>query len=108
MMKRIIAAAVMACAFGTPSASHEFYDGWCCNGEDCAPYYGKVEKTRQGYYLPEFDTLIPYKNANGAMADAPIAGTRYNVPDGEAEYHICFWPPTSRNVRCFYARPGGV
>lgn len=88
--------------------AHDFYDPWCCDGKDCKPYTGTVEVTRQGYYLPEFDTLIPFKNAYGSLGMAEEAGTRYNVPEDAAQYHICFWPESSRKVRCFYAKPGGV
>lgn len=88
--------------------AHEFYDPWCCNGNDCKPYYGEVQTTPKGYYLPEFDTLIPYKAADGTSGYAEDKGTRYKVPDDAAQYHICVMPWEPTKVRCFYAKPGGV
>lgn len=93
---------------GSAVAAHEFYDPWCCNGKDCKPYTGKVEVTRQGYYVPEFNQLIPFKNAAGISKYAEEAGTRYSVPETEAQYHICMMPYDAGKIRCFYAKPGGV
>lgn len=88
--------------------AHEFYDAWCCDGRDCKAYHGKVEITPQGYYVPEFDQLIPYKDAAGAREYAEQAGTRYNVPETGPEYSICMMPHEVPKIRCFYAKPGGV
>jgi hypothetical protein len=87
---------------------HEFYEKWCCNGKDCKPYHGRVEVTPQGYYIPEFDTLVPFKNARGVEEYADQAGTRYDVPDDDAEYHMCVMPWEPTKIRCFYAKVGGT
>lgn len=92
----------------TRALAHEFYDPWCCNGKDCQPYHGEVQTLKDGYYLPEFDTLIPYKSADGTSGYAEEKGTRYKVPDDAAQYHICVMPWEPTKVRCFYAKPGGV
>lgn len=107
MLKRLLFVSVLTI---TPLAvaAHSFYDPWCCNMRDCKPYHGRVEETPKGYYLPEFGQVIPYKDAHGISRYAPEAGTRYNVPDGEAQYHICFLPGEPNKIRCFYAKKGGV
>lgn len=88
--------------------AHEFYDPWCCNGKDCTPYYGKVEETPKGYWIPEYNALVPYKQADGTTGYAEDKGTRYKVPDDEAKYHICVMPWEPTKLRCFYAKTGGV
>jgi hypothetical protein len=75
--------------------AHEFYDPWCCDGRDCAPYTGVVETTPEGFFIPEFNHLVPYNKA------------RYDMPgDDPNEFHLCEYPKGT--VRCFYVRPGGV
>lgn len=93
-----------------PLRAHDFYDPWCCNGEDCKPYHGVVETRPDGFYLPEFDVTIPYKDARGTMEYAETAGTRYDVPPDAAgtQYYACIMPWEPTKVRCFGARPGGV
>lgn len=96
-------------AQSTRALSHDHYEPWCCNGKDCVPYHGKVEETPKGYYLPEYDTLVPYKSADGTSGKyADEAGTRYKVPNDGAQYSICVMPWEPTKVRCFYAKPGGV
>lgn len=87
--------------------AHEFYDAWCCNGRDCMAYEGKVEVTAKGYYIPEFDQLIPFKDASGVNKYAEEAGTRYEVPDSGPKYAMCRLPYENK-IRCFYAKPSGV
>lgn len=87
---------------------HEFYDGWCCNENDCAPYEGVVELRPDGFWLPEFNTLVPYKN-NPDLAAGVEPRIRYDVPSHDKnQYHLCEYPIGSGKVRCFYAKPGGV
>lgn len=87
--------------------AHEFYDWWCCDGKDCMEYRGEVEVTKQGYYVPEFNQLIPFKDATGVNKYAAEAGTRYNVPETGPQYAICMLPGEHK-IRCFYAKPSGV
>jgi hypothetical protein len=76
--------------------AHEFYDPWCCNETDCAPYHGEVVTRPDGYWIPEFQTLVPYDKA------------RITPWHDENQYHLCEFPKGSGTVRCFYAKPGGV
>ena len=58
----IVAAAALLLVLTTrASRAHEFYDPWCCNESDCAPYHGVVEPRAGGFFLPAFDVLIPYR-----------------------------------------------
>lgn len=87
--------AVVALWLSLPVAAHEFYDPWCCNEQDCAPYFGVVEERQDGFWVPEFQTLVPYNKA------------RYDVPSHDPyQYHLCEYPKGT--LRCFYAKPGGV
>jgi hypothetical protein len=75
--------------------AHEFYDPWCCNETDCAPYAGEVQITPEGFFIPEFNHLVPFNKA------------KYDMPgDDPNEFHLCEYPKGV--VRCFYVRPGGV
>jgi hypothetical protein len=77
--------------------AHDFYDPWCCNESDCAPYKGVVETRPGGYWIPEFQTLVPYRDER----------VKHEVPwEDEDEYHLCEWPKGV--VRCFYVKQGGV
>lgn len=106
----LLALIVIVIAAGAALA-HSHYDWWCCNGKDCRPYFGTVQETPGGFYLPEYEVTIPYKSADGVHEYADIAGTRYNLPPevhDDAQYHICVLPHEPKRVRCFYAKPGGV
>lgn len=88
---------VLVAILGWCSAAlgHEFYDPWCCNETDCAPYTKEVIVTPDGFYIPEFKVTIAYKDA------------KYDMPgDDPAQYHLCEYPKGT--VRCLYVRPGGV
>lgn len=90
--------------------SHEWYPSACCDHEDCVHIpEDQIEKTAEGYYLKEYDLLVPYANANSS-------------PDNL--YHGCFfgtenWGPYFRSLSsrdptqnrtnlCFWAPEGGV
>lgn len=105
---RVLIAATMMLA-SSVVAAHDFYEPWCCNNKDCKPYSGEVKETPSGYYLPEFNQTIPYKNGAGISRPAPEAGTRYDIPEGVAtQYYICVMPWEPTVVRCFGAKTGGV
>lgn len=97
-------------AFILPLEAHDFYDPWCCNGQDCQPYHGEVHPTADGFFLPEYNVTIPYKSASGVSRYAEEAGTRYDIPPDadDTQYYICVMPWEPMKVRCFGARPGGV
>lgn len=103
---------VMLVVVYAEASAHDFYDGWCCNNNDCAPYLGEVRTTRDGYYLPEFDVTIPYtrpKVTPDSIHPAVKNGARYDMPgDDPYEYHLCEYPIGSKTVRCFYAKQGGT
>lgn len=110
-MKNLLSATVFICStlFSQSVNSHSFYNPWCCNGKDCKPYTKEVRVTPQGYFLPDYNVTIPFKNAAGSTQYAPEAGTRYDVPEGvEAEYYACIMPWEPTKIRCFGTRPGGV
>lgn len=92
--------------------AHDWYDGWCCNDTDCAPYLGEVQETPAGYFLPEFNITIPYSKPKvdpKSVHPAVNNGARYNMPgDDPYPYHLCEFPIGSKTVRCFYARQGGT
>ena len=89
-----LAALFFLCVVGGAFA-HEFYDPWCCDGRDCAPYKGAVEVRPDGFWIPEFQHLVPFDKA------------RYDMPgDDPSEFHLCEYPKGT--VRCLYVRPGGV
>lgn len=89
--------------------AHDFYEPWCCNGQDCKPYTKEVRETPEGYFLPDYNVTIPYKDANGTRDYAHNTGTRYSVPNDQgAQYHACILPSNPTVIRCFYAKPGGV
>jgi len=92
--------------------AHDWYDGWCCNDSDCAPYAGEVQETPQGYFIPQFNVTVPYSKPQGRVESrhpAEREGARYDMPgDDPSPYHLCEFPIGSGTVRCFYARQGGV
>lgn len=106
-------ATIAVLMMSAPAVAHEFYDGECCDGRDCQPYRGEVVVNSEGYWIPEFKILVPYKpiraRREGEHPDAARDGAKYNVPgDDEFAYHLCEYPIASGTVRCFYVRPGGV
>ena len=83
-----------------PAAPHDhsWYDGECCNKNDCVPIYGAIKERRDGYYIVTLDTLIPY-------GDKRIRQSK------DFDFHVCVIPETAadpklRNtIRCLYV-PG--
>lgn len=77
--------------------SHEFYDPWCCSGQDCAP--AQVE------HLPDGSIRATTKYGTAVF---PPSIRRRPSPDGR--YHACIppWAKTPEGkARCIYA-PAGV
>jgi len=99
---------IIAAGIGV-AAAHEFYSGACCNETDCKPYLGTVEITRNGFWVPEFGAMIPFRTAANPVYDARKDGARYDMPgDDPYTYHLCELPWKRGIIRCFYAKLGGV
>jgi len=89
----------------TPVFSHSFYDRWCCDDKDCAPYPAeKVIEEKGGWYLPEFNLHLPFEGIPNSDVYR-VDGTKVMEPYDE-RYHLCELP--KGHVRCFYPRAGGV
>lgn len=81
------ALALAACLWAGTAAAHSWYDGWCCNERDCAPYPAtNVSITDDGYRLAD-GTLVPFEEARTSK---------------DSSYHRCV---LHGRQRCFYAPP---
>ena len=81
-----------------PAHQHSWYDGKCCNNNDCGPIFGMIRERKDGYYIQTLDMLVPY-------GDSRIKQSK------DFDFHICLYPetfadPALRNtIRCLYV-PG--
>lgn len=88
-MKALLALVLMA---GT-AHSHEWFDRWCCSGQDCQPAPVKsVTWTPQGWAVstPRINQVVPFDDKEHI---------RYNPP-GEPQFFICEFP--KNRLRCLY------
>ncbi|PNW26771.1 UNVERIFIED_CONTAM: hypothetical protein BEN50_21550 [Euhalothece sp. KZN 001] len=113
-MRRFLAAASLA-AFAAPAAAHDWYDGWCCSGKDCAPAAeGAVRIGSDGYHItvrPGEHPMVP-DSADPLELHAPFRsadefGTQV-MPSRDARFHICLVPHSFGGIefRCFYVPLG--
>ena len=87
-----LALALALVGFVLPALAHEWYDPWCCNGQDCRPIDAeRVTARPDGYHVEGYDRVVPYSEAR---------------PSGDTDYHVCEIP--AGHIRCFYVPPGGV
>lgn len=63
--------------------SHEWYDPYCCNGQDCGPVEKEPTTTKGGYLI------------NGQVF--PFSKVRASKDN---RFHVCIW---GGKVRCVYA-----
>lgn len=62
-MKRIGAALLLA-VFTAPAAAHSWYDGNCCNEQDCRQTtLGEVERRADGWFVVPTNQLIPFADS---------------------------------------------
>jgi hypothetical protein len=106
----VLAAAGLALMLmSTPAWAHtsrggHVYEGYCCNGSDCAEIpdeavtagpNGWVVTLRRGQHpmvvSPQVQHVIPYK-----------AGR----PSTDGKFHVCLFP-NEATMRCFYNPPSG-
>lgn len=74
-----------------PALSHSWYDGACFN--DCSRYLERVEEQRDGYFLPDFNVLIPYSSPQVRQSK-------------DFDFHVCIWhDEAGPHIRCLYV-PG--
>lgn len=79
--------------FPAPALAHSWYDGACCLELHCSRYLEQVEERRDGYWLPDFNVLIPY-------SDPKVRQSR------DFDFHVCiFHDEAGPHVRCLYV-PG--
>ncbi|GGK35824.1 hypothetical protein [Salinarimonas ramus] len=86
-MKAIFLAAGLAGLGAGAASAHSWYDAWCCDDRDCAPYPAAlVSITDTGYRLDD-GTVVPFDEARTSKDGA---------------YHRCV---LHGRQRCFYAPP---
>ncbi len=78
----------------SPIPVHSWYDGACCNDRDCREIDGRVLEKKEGYYLENYDTLIPY-------SDKRVRQSK------DFDFHACFFMErgVETGIRCLYV-PG--
>lgn len=103
-MKHAAIAAVLALGLmATPALPHDWFDPWCCNGQDCAEIAdGRVKVLPDGYEItirpgdhPMAKTTIVHKVA---FKDTRVSKT--------GKHAACLFPDETV-MRCFYAAVGG-
>lgn len=71
-----------------------WYDAYCCNRQDCAPVAQPVRETANGYYVPDFDELVPYN-------DKRVKDSK------DGRFHACkrYAKVDDTWIRCLYVPP---
>ena len=95
--------AIALCLLTTQAAAHEWYDGWCCSGQDCAPVPASTVQSAPGGWLV---TVLPGQHP---LAFAPISrfvpfDSNELRPSQDDEWHVCVYP--RGHIRCVYQPEG--
>lgn len=71
--------------------AHDFYDQWCCSGQDCNPAdAGAVRWTPAGWSVSATHEIVPF-------SDPRVRFT----PADQPQFHICI-VPGQQQLRCLY------
>jgi hypothetical protein len=85
-----VVAPLLTLMLASTAHPHEFYDPWCCNGEDCQPTkLGEVTWTPQGWDVHSLKTIVPFSDIR----------IRLNPPNVR-DFAICEYP--EGKLRCLY------